>query len=298
MKLCDVCKSAPAKILITGEGDYCLDCYNAKILSRFGKEDTFEYPRRITIMEPNGEIHTFDIEHTILGTLVSWDAIEVGGNYSFRECSDIDENGAVVAQRFFKKIAKGVSMKSLQIDDMPASNLLHKDGRTYSIGDKGMINIIEDEENGYETAFVIDGIKFTPEEFVRLFGGYRGFNIHFQIHDASDPLFGEDEYLVPIRITKDSLINELKTAVNTYGEGNFIGYKDVYAFDLEFDHVVKKLEVLMEAGERDKALQIGKEIVRILESIETDDDCFPYSDIEAVCKTVDPFRLDEDLWTD
>ena len=68
MKLCDVCKSAPAKILITGEGDYCIDCYNAKILRRFGKEDTFEYPRRITIMDPNGEIHTFDIEHCIFPT--------------------------------------------------------------------------------------------------------------------------------------------------------------------------------------------------------------------------------------
>ncbi len=37
-------------------------------------------------------------------------------------------------------------------------------------------------------------------------------------NDASDALFGDDEYLVPISISKDSLINELKTAVNTYGD--------------------------------------------------------------------------------
>ena len=33
-----------------------------------------------------------DYEHVILGTVVSWDANEIGGNYSFRECSDVDEN--------------------------------------------------------------------------------------------------------------------------------------------------------------------------------------------------------------
>jgi len=298
MKLCDVCNRVPAKILVTGEGDLCLDCYNARILNRIGKEDTFEYPRRITIMEPGGEIHTFDVEHVILGTMVSWEAKEVGGNYSFRECSDIDENGAVVAQRLFKKIVKGVSAKALSVSDVPTSNLLQRDGKTYGIGDKGMIHIIEDEDNGYETAFVIDGIKFSPEEFVRLFGGHPGFDVHFQIHDASDPVLGEDEYLVPVHITKDSLINELQMLINTYGDGGFIGYKDVYAFDLAFEHVVRKLEVLMESGDRKKALEAGKEIVRILESVETDDDYFPYGDIEVVCKTIDPFRTDDDLWVD
>ena len=64
-----------------------------------------------------------------------------------------------------------------------------KDGHTYSIGDKGVIHIIEDEDNGYAPAFVIDGIKFTPDEFARLFGSWPGFDIHFQIHDASDPIF-------------------------------------------------------------------------------------------------------------
>ncbi len=79
-------------------------------------------------METNGEIHIFDIEHVILGALVSWEASEVGGNYSFRECSDIDEDGATVAQRFFKKIVKGVSTKTLQIND--GKYTCHKCGRS------------------------------------------------------------------------------------------------------------------------------------------------------------------------
>ena len=53
MDICNICKKQPVKIHIEGEGDY---------------------------------------EHVILGTVVSWDANEIGGNYSFRECSDVDEN--------------------------------------------------------------------------------------------------------------------------------------------------------------------------------------------------------------
>ncbi len=61
---------------------------------------------------------------------------------------------------------------------------------TYSIGDKGFIQIAEDDSEG-GPFYIVDGIKFTGEEFSRLFGGYMGFDIHFQIHDASDPLPGK-----------------------------------------------------------------------------------------------------------
>lgn len=298
MDLCDICKRKPAKIHVEGEGDFCLDCYNAEILERIGKEDTFDYPRQITVMEPGGAVHTFDIEHVILGTLVSWEATEIAGNYSFRECSDIDENGAEVAERFLKKIVKGVCTKSLAIEDNRASNLVHKDGKTYRIEDKGVINIIEDEDNNFQPAFVVDGIKFTMEEFAELFGANIGFNIHFQIHDASDLLFGEDEYLVPIPITKESVIHELNTLINICSDRGFIDNKHVLQFDHSFGNIIKKLEILMEACEREKALEIGKEIIKILSAIETDDDYFPDNDIEAVCRTVDPFRIDSDLWSD
>lgn len=298
IKLCDICNKEPAKILITGEGEYCLDCYNAMTLKEAGRTDTFDYPRQITIMEPSGDLHTFNIEHVILGDIVSWDAYEVDGNYSFRECSDIDENGAFVAQRFIRKIVKGVSTKSLRVDDKMASNLLRKGGKTYSINDKGIIHIVEDEDNNYLPAFVVDGIKFSPEEFTELFGGLSGFDMHFQIHDASDPVFGENEYLVPVYITKDSLIQELNTYINTHGDRGFIDHKHVFDFDASFEHIINKLEILVKAGEREKALEIGKEIVKILKGIETDDDYFPYSDIDVVCKTVDPFRIDPDIWVD
>lgn len=297
MDICDICKKRPVKIHVEGEGDFCLDCYNKAFLEKIGVEDTYDYPRQMSVIEPGGKMHTFNIEHVILGTLVSWDAYEVGGEYHFRECSDIDENGTVVAQRFFKKIVKGVCTKSLKIRDYPAANLLNKDGVTYSIGDKGFIQISEDDSEG-APFFIIDGVKFTGEEFCQLFGACIGFDIHFQIHDASDPLPGENEYLVPVLITRETILEELQSYINIYGDKGFISYEQVSGFDTAFERIASKLEVLMQAGDRDKAVEIGKEVIKVLENIETDDDWFPNSDIEAVCRIVDPHRINPELWTD
>ena len=297
MDLCDICKKEPVKIHVEGEGDFCLDCYNKAYLDKIGIEDTYDYPRQMGVIEPGGKMHTFNIEHVILGDLVSWDAYEIGGEYHFREISDLDENGAVIAQRFFKKIIKGVCTKSLKIRDYPAANLLNKDGVTYSIGDKGFIRVAEDDRE-YIPNFVVDGIRFTGEEFCRLFGGLMGFDIHFQIHDASDPLPGENEYLVPVLITRETILEELQSYINIYGNKGFVSYKQVFGFDTAFRHIASKLEVLMQAGDRDKAVEIGKEVIKVFENIETDDDWFPYSDMDVVRCIVDPHRIDPELWED
>ncbi len=64
MDICDICNKQPVKIHIEGEGDYCLDCYNAMILDRMGKDDTFDYPRQITTKEPDGVVNTYRTCHT------------------------------------------------------------------------------------------------------------------------------------------------------------------------------------------------------------------------------------------
>ena len=112
--LCDICKKEQARIQITGEGRYCLNCHNEMILKKYGMENTFDYPETMAVMEPDGKMHTFKVEHVILGAIVSWDAYEQGGDYHFREISDIDANGTATAKKFFRKIVDGVCTKSLR----------------------------------------------------------------------------------------------------------------------------------------------------------------------------------------
>ena len=184
MDLCDICRKEPAKVQITGQGCYCLDCYNKATLKEMGIKDTYDYPRHMSVVEPDGEIYSFNVEHIINGDVVTWEATEVDGNYCFRQYSNIYDNGAEVAQGFFRKIVKGVCTKSLSSEKQWVSNLAHKDGISYSVKDKGVIQIIEDEERDNDLGFVVDGIKFTPEEFGRLFGAYIGWDIHFEMRDG------------------------------------------------------------------------------------------------------------------
>ena len=294
-KLCDICKKSVATIRITGEGDYCLDCHNERMLKRYGRENDYKYSKRMSVLEPSGAVHAFEIEHVILGSIVSWDAYEKNGNYHFREISDIDDNATVVAARFFQKIVDGVCTKTLQEYDMPASNLAYDDGRCYGLKDKGTINVIEDEGRDYEIGFEIDGKVFTPEQIAELLGSYPGFSIQYQIHDASDPVLKEDEYLMPVRITKQSLVDELETAIAIQGDRGFISYKDTRAFDEAFYLIIKKLKVLADSGKREDALAAARQMARVMMALETDDDFFPEYNMECICKAADPHGLDEEL---
>ena len=283
------------RVHIKGHGNYCLKCYNAMALERIGADDTFHYPDTMAVSEPNGRLHSFHIEHMIMGNTVCWDAFEQNGIYHFREISDIGVNGAAAAQKFFRKIVEGVCTKSLLESSHRADNLLHRGGKYLSLRDKGTISIIEDEERGFRVGFEIDGIKFSGEDLEKLLGAFPGFSMRYQIQDASDPILKEDEYLVSVYITKKSLIDELNTAINIYSDRGFISYKEVFKFDEVFFKIIDKLEVLAHSEKRHNAIEAGREMVRVMKRIETDDDNFPLYDIELICRTVDPFGIDEEL---
>lgn len=294
-QICDICGNEPVRIQVNGHGKYCLKCFNTMILERIGVDDTFHYPDTMAVREPNGSLHTFHIEHMIMGDTVCWDAFGQNGIYHFREISDVGSNGTETARRFFQKVVEGVCTKSLCEYEHRADNLLYRDGKYISLRDKGTINIIEDEDREYQVGFEIDGVKFRGEDLEKLLGGFQGLSLRYQIQDASDPILKEDEYLVPVYITKTSLIGELKTAINSYSDRGFISYKDTLKFSEVFYKIIDKLEVLAHSEKRDKALEAGRDMVRIMKSIETDDDYFPIYEIERICRTVDPFGVDEEL---
>lgn len=293
--LCDICKKEPAQIKIIGRGHYCLKCHNETILREFGIDNTFDYAETIVVMEPDGVMHTFKVEHVILGSIVSWDAYEQGGNYHFREISDIDANGTGSAQKFFQKIVEGVCTKSLNEHSFDTSNLAYQDEKCFSLRNKGTINIVQDEDRGFEIGFEIDGKRFRGKDLEKLLGVYPGFSLQYQIHDASEPILKEDEYLVPVRITKQSLIEELEDVINIYSDSGFISYKDTLVFDDAFYKITDKLEVLVHSEKKEDAIAAGREMVRRMAHVETDDDYFLVNNIELICRIIDPFGIDAEL---
>lgn len=254
-----------------------------------GIDNDFVYAKNMSVIEPSGKMHSFEIEHIVLGSIVSWEANEIDGEYRFRLISDVDEDGTAVAQKLFRKIVDGVCSRTLEE---------HKSewGTSFSLKSKGNIQMIEDEDNDWGPAFEIDGKKFTPEEFAELVSGYTGFNMQYQIRDGFSPLLGENEYLVPVKISKELLLQELETALAvTTDKGGFLSYKNVSAFDELFYKILDKLQTLDDALERDNAQEIGRAIAKRLREVEHDDDWFPIGDIQMICRIVDPYGTDEEL---
>ena len=66
-------------------------------------------------------------------------------------------------------------------------------------------------------------------------------------------------------------------------------------FDEAFYKVTNKLKVLAHSEKRDDAIQAGKQMIRILLNVDTDDDYFPIDEIQLICKIIDPFGTDEEL---
>lgn len=285
---CEICKKNLAKIRI-GNHSYCFDCHNKMALRDMGIDDSFTYAKNMSVIEPNGQMHTFEIEHVVFGGIVSWEANEKDGDYQFRLISDVEEDGAFTAHKLFRKIVEGVCNKTLEE---------HKGqwNTSYSLRSKGNITIIEDEDRDFAPAFEIDGQKLTPEEFAELVSGYAGFQMQYQIKDGSDKLLGENEYLVPVKITEQGLMEELETALAvTTDRGGFLSYKNVSAFDELFHKILDKLQVLDDALEREKAQECSRAIAKRLREVEHDDDWFPIGDIQMICEIVDPYGTDEEL---
>ena len=69
----------------------------------------------------------------------------------------------------------------------------------------------------------------------------------------------------------------------------------MFKFDEVFFKIIDKLEVLAHSEKRHNAIEAGREMVRSMKSIETDDDWFPRYEIERICKTVDPYGVDDEL---
>ena len=72
-QFCDICGKEPVRIHVKGQGNYCLKCYNTMNLERTGVDDTFHSPDTMAVWETNGRLHTFHIEHIIMGDTVCWD---------------------------------------------------------------------------------------------------------------------------------------------------------------------------------------------------------------------------------
>ncbi len=202
MSRCCICGSPDVRIHITGDGEYCLACNNARMLERMGKADDYHYQEKIYVMDDEQELHLFHLEHSILGALVHWEAKEEGSCKTISLITDVDEPASRGIKIFYQKIVASVSSRTIEKKtyNHPISNLLLRNGKYYSLKSKGNLHIVNE---GDGICFEIDGEIFTPEETAKMLGSHENFRIQYQIFDASDDILRKNEVLVAEQVGEE-----------------------------------------------------------------------------------------------
>lgn len=255
-KLCSVCKNQIAYIHMEGEGSYCYKCHSIRLKDTFGVKNNTEFSYEVKVDEESGLSHNFCISRTVRDELVTLNAMELEkGYYLFEVDSDINDNGSMVIQKLFEKLIYGINHKQIN-KSVFGHNLAHK----------GYIRIIEDEENDWNTAFVVDGEKLSPYELMQCFTFANGFTIQYRVTENSTPLIGEDDYLLPVHITPETLLNELESAINIYSDNGYMDRKRVMMFNVFFLKYINKLKLLY-SHHKNEANVTGEKMIEMLRKI-------------------------------
>jgi hypothetical protein len=278
---CDHCNNE-AKVILDNSNNLCMDCYNKILSEEYGCECFNEFTREIVISEPDGTIHTFEIEQMLLGKYTYWRAYEEGG-YEFALRVDTESNQKVAVKRLHQKILKGISAKSMQIgQSQPGqiSNAVYRGNLEYNLNETGLLRI-EDDADG-KIYIYMDGIKLTGEEFLKMLTVYNGFNMEWRFLDIADDV----DMPLKLSITKDRMEEywqKFESMIMRFAEhGSFVSYKRSADLSEEIFEYLDILEELIRHGNGEDAVELGERIINRLKGLETDDDCFPIYEIESV----------------
>lgn len=195
--LCTVCGREPRVFL--GSVPYCLDCHNELTERLMGVQHVTNDSSMLAVFDPDGKLVQFAVERMVTPPFARWTArelVENGAREGIEVCTDADpdENQDETLARLWEKAQQAVSRPSARLHEQPAglpgwvSNGAHVDGEILFAEDAGWGRIVEDDHGRY--AVVVDGRRYDAEQFLGLFSGHVGFDLHWQIHDPGDDLPG------------------------------------------------------------------------------------------------------------
>lgn len=100
---------------------------------------------------------------------------------------------------------------------------------------------------------------------------------------------------VNVKVSKEIIVSELETCIGiTCDSYNFISYTNVNILKTFLYFLYQKLEILM-ISHPEEAVDTGEEMICILEKTDSDDDCFPEYEIEAIQRMIEKARSEINL---
>lgn len=196
--LCSVC-GKPARVFL-GSTSYCLDCYNHLTDYLAGVESPTNDSYQILALDAQGHTVEFAVERFAYGTHSVWTAIEqvpaddprrewgyVGRSVSIEaDASRMSQDEAFDA--LMLKVQRMVEHESMRATPIAQgqvwSTSARRPGRVLYANETGAARI-ESDATG-RPSVVVDGQRFTPEQFLDMLSCFEGFDLYWQVRDASD----------------------------------------------------------------------------------------------------------------
>ncbi|MCI6746834.1 MAG: hypothetical protein MR580_10760 [Anaerolactibacter massiliensis] len=199
------------------------------------------------------------------------------------------ENDPYLVHEVIEKTAVGLQNLTLQRKkNRNWASSVYSD-ETYGYFSKA-VGRFEVEENGHGIRMLVDGKEYSSDDFVKLFSGFEGFSINYQIADRTEPIVESDMTLLPVRIDEDTLGDELYDllfAMTQNHDGKFLSCKDVSAFDVLFEKLIKKLNYYYHSNPSNMGKDAGNRLIQILKEVGTDDELFPEYEIKMVKQVIE-----------
>ena len=195
---CAVC-GKPARVFL-GSTSYCQDCYNRLADYLAGVESPSNDSYQILALDPAGHTVEFSLERYSFGARSVWTAVEqVPADDPRREWGYVGRSVsiAVDANRVSQDEAYDALMVKVQhmvdhasMRTAPLSlgdaetTTARRPGRALYANEAGVARVEVDEDGG--KSVVVDGQRFTPEQFVDLLSCWDGFDVYWQVRGAAD----------------------------------------------------------------------------------------------------------------
>lgn len=189
----------PARVHM-GSSVYCLDCYNRLTDYLAGVETPTNDNYNILALDSEGCTVEFAVERFAFGTNSVWTAVEqVDADDPRREWGYEGRSVSIAADArlmsqddaldaLMVKVQHLVGHASLQGTPIASGQIwetsARRKGQVLYANETGVARI-ESDVDGQKTV-VIDGQRFSPEQFLDLLSCFEGFDLYWQVRDASD----------------------------------------------------------------------------------------------------------------
>ncbi|MBR3317086.1 MAG: hypothetical protein IKG21_04615 [Atopobiaceae bacterium] len=183
---CTRCGRAPR--VFVGRVPYCLSCYNAKVEDTLGLPHFSDDGLALVAFDENGKAVEFAVERLVGPNLTSWTAREIPDSKGDKRYvglevgmySELDDDPQEAFNKLWDKVQVVLSKPSTHVFTLPTNLPPYTRKDTYA-NNSGWGRL--DVDDFGVPCIVVDGMRYTADEFFNLFSSYEGFELHWTLKD-------------------------------------------------------------------------------------------------------------------